>query len=167
MLQRQAAALAAKRKPETTGDTRDGIAAAMRREDDAVYQSLRSICGVAKRFTRICLPLAHFAARFRERGKTSELPRSGALPHASDQARIGIVSRSFRKELSIASRLVRPKRPGHCPAIAPRLLRLRFQIGSGTLVHQTDAERVLSAETLSGQRIARTCRTPMRRTVAG
>jgi hypothetical protein len=43
--QRQAAALAAKRKPEPTGDikTMESLQQ-MRREDDAVYQSLRSIC---------------------------------------------------------------------------------------------------------------------------
>ena len=43
--ERQAAALAAKRKPEPTGDTRTlESLQQMRREDDAVYQSLRSIC---------------------------------------------------------------------------------------------------------------------------
>jgi len=43
--QRQAIALAAKRKPEPTFDTRmmESLQQ-MRREDDAVYQSLRSIC---------------------------------------------------------------------------------------------------------------------------
>ena len=43
--ERQAAALAAKRKPEPTGDakTMESLQQ-MRREDDAVYQSLRSIC---------------------------------------------------------------------------------------------------------------------------
>ena len=43
--ERQAAALAAKRKPEPTGDTRTMESLQqMRREDDAVHQSLRSIC---------------------------------------------------------------------------------------------------------------------------
>ena len=43
--QRQAAELAAKRKPEPTGDTKTMESLQqMRREDDAVYQSLRSIC---------------------------------------------------------------------------------------------------------------------------
>ena len=43
--ERQAAALAAKRKPEPAGDTRTiESLQQMRREDDAVYQSLRSIC---------------------------------------------------------------------------------------------------------------------------
>jgi len=43
--ERQAAALAAKRKPEPTGDTRTmETLQQMRREDDAVYQSLRGIC---------------------------------------------------------------------------------------------------------------------------
>jgi hypothetical protein len=43
--ERQAAALAAKRKPEPTGDTRTlESLQQMRREDDLVYQSLRSIC---------------------------------------------------------------------------------------------------------------------------
>ena len=43
--ERQAAALAAKRKPEPTGDTRTMESLQqMRREDDLVYQSLRSIC---------------------------------------------------------------------------------------------------------------------------
>ena len=43
--ERQAAALAAKRKPEPTGDTRTlESLQQMRREDDSVYQSLRSIC---------------------------------------------------------------------------------------------------------------------------
>ena len=43
--QRQAAALAAKRKPEQPSDTRtlDSLRD-MRREDDAVYKSLRGIC---------------------------------------------------------------------------------------------------------------------------
>lgn len=43
--ERQAAALAAKRKPEPSGDTKtmDSLQQ-MRREDDAVYRSLRSIC---------------------------------------------------------------------------------------------------------------------------
>ncbi len=45
--ERQAAALAAKRKPEPTGDgdtrTMESLQQ-MRREDDLVYQSLRSIC---------------------------------------------------------------------------------------------------------------------------
>jgi hypothetical protein len=43
--QRQAVALAAKRKPEPTGDikTMESLQQ-MRRDDDAVYQSLRSIC---------------------------------------------------------------------------------------------------------------------------
>jgi hypothetical protein len=43
--ERQAAALAAKRKPEPTGDTRTlESLQQMRREDDLVYQSLRGIC---------------------------------------------------------------------------------------------------------------------------
>lgn len=43
--QRQAIALAAKRKPETTSDTTTMESLQqMRREDDAVYKSLRSIC---------------------------------------------------------------------------------------------------------------------------
>ena len=43
--ERQAAALAAKRKPEPSGDTKTMESLQqMRREDDAVYQSLRSIC---------------------------------------------------------------------------------------------------------------------------
>jgi hypothetical protein len=43
--QRQAIALAAKRKPEPTVDTKAlESLRQMRREDDAVYQSLRSIC---------------------------------------------------------------------------------------------------------------------------
>jgi hypothetical protein len=46
--ERQAAALAARRKPEareTTGDTRTlESLQQMRREDDEVYKSLRSIC---------------------------------------------------------------------------------------------------------------------------
>jgi len=43
--ERQATALAAKRKPETTGDTRTlESLQQMRREDDEVYKSLRSIC---------------------------------------------------------------------------------------------------------------------------
>jgi hypothetical protein len=46
--ERQAATLAAKRKPEaseTTGDTRTlESLQQMRREDDGVYKSLRSIC---------------------------------------------------------------------------------------------------------------------------
>ncbi len=43
--ERQAAALAAKRKPEPTGDTRTMESLQqMRREDDLVYQSLRGIC---------------------------------------------------------------------------------------------------------------------------
>jgi hypothetical protein len=43
--QRQAIALAAKRKPEPTGDTTTMESLQqMRREDDAVYKSLRSIC---------------------------------------------------------------------------------------------------------------------------
>jgi hypothetical protein len=43
--QRQAIALAAKRKPEPTVDTKAlESLQQMRREDDAVYQSLRSIC---------------------------------------------------------------------------------------------------------------------------
>ena len=43
--QRQAIALAAKRKPEPTADTRTlETLQQMRREDDTVYQSLRSIC---------------------------------------------------------------------------------------------------------------------------
>ena len=64
--QRQAAALAAKRKPEPTGDTKTMESLQqMRREDDAVYQSLRSICRVAERLHKnYALPLAHFAARF-------------------------------------------------------------------------------------------------------
>jgi hypothetical protein len=43
--ERQAAALAAKRKPEPSADTRamDSLQQ-MRREDDEVYKSLRSIC---------------------------------------------------------------------------------------------------------------------------
>jgi hypothetical protein len=42
---RQEAALAAKRKPEPTADTRAMESLQqMRREDDAVYKSLRSIC---------------------------------------------------------------------------------------------------------------------------
>jgi hypothetical protein len=43
--ERQAAALAARRKPEPTGDTKtmDSLQQ-MRREDDEVYKSLRSIC---------------------------------------------------------------------------------------------------------------------------
>jgi hypothetical protein len=43
--ERQAAALAAKRKPEPSADTRtiDSLQQ-MRREDDEVYRSLRSIC---------------------------------------------------------------------------------------------------------------------------
>jgi hypothetical protein len=42
---RQATALAAKRKPEPTGDTKTMESLQeMRREDDAVYQSLRGIC---------------------------------------------------------------------------------------------------------------------------
>jgi hypothetical protein len=41
----QAIALAAKRKPEPTADTKAlESLQQMRREDDAVYQSLRSIC---------------------------------------------------------------------------------------------------------------------------
>jgi hypothetical protein len=44
---RQEAALAAKRKPEPTADTRAMESLQqMRREDDAVYKSLRSICRV-------------------------------------------------------------------------------------------------------------------------
>jgi hypothetical protein len=43
--ERQAIALAAKRKPEPSGDTRTMESLQqMRRDDDAVYQSLRSIC---------------------------------------------------------------------------------------------------------------------------
>jgi hypothetical protein len=43
--QRQAIALAAKRKPEPTFDTKAlESLQQMRREDDEVYQSLRSIC---------------------------------------------------------------------------------------------------------------------------
>ncbi len=43
--QRQAIALAAKRKPEPTADTRAlETLQQMRREDDEVYKSLRSIC---------------------------------------------------------------------------------------------------------------------------
>ena len=43
--QRQAIALAAKRKPEPTVDTRAlETLQQMRREDDAVYKSLRGIC---------------------------------------------------------------------------------------------------------------------------
>ena len=43
--QRQAIALAAKRKPEPTADTRTlETLQQMRREDDEVYKSLRSIC---------------------------------------------------------------------------------------------------------------------------
>ena len=43
--ERQAAALAAKRKPDPTGDTKTMESLQqMRREDDLVYQSLRSIC---------------------------------------------------------------------------------------------------------------------------
>jgi hypothetical protein len=43
--QRQAIALAAKRKPEPTVDTKAlESLQQMRREDDSVYQSLRSIC---------------------------------------------------------------------------------------------------------------------------
>ena len=43
--QRQAIALAAKRKPEPTADTKAlESLQQMRREDDEVYQSLRSIC---------------------------------------------------------------------------------------------------------------------------
>ncbi len=43
--QRQAIALAAKRKPEPTGDTTTMESLQqMRREDDEVYKSLRSIC---------------------------------------------------------------------------------------------------------------------------
>jgi hypothetical protein len=43
--QRQATALAAKRKPEPTADTRAlETLQQMRREDDEVYKSLRSIC---------------------------------------------------------------------------------------------------------------------------
>jgi hypothetical protein len=43
--QRQAIALAARRKPEPTADTRTlETLQQMRREDDTVYQSLRSIC---------------------------------------------------------------------------------------------------------------------------
>jgi len=43
--QRQATALAAKRKPEPTSDTKTMESLQdMRREDDAVYKSLRGIC---------------------------------------------------------------------------------------------------------------------------
>ena len=43
--QRQAIALAAKRKPEPTADTRTlETLRQMRRDDDEVYKSLRSIC---------------------------------------------------------------------------------------------------------------------------
>jgi hypothetical protein len=43
--QRQEAALAAKRKPETTGDSRTFDALRqMKQDDEAVNQSLRSIC---------------------------------------------------------------------------------------------------------------------------
>ena len=43
--QRQAIALAAKRKPEPTADTRTlETLQQMRRDDDEVYKSLRSIC---------------------------------------------------------------------------------------------------------------------------
>lgn len=42
--QRQDAALAAKRKPEPPRDTRLEQLQQMRREDDAVYKSLRGIC---------------------------------------------------------------------------------------------------------------------------
>jgi hypothetical protein len=43
--QRQAVELAAKRKPEPTADTKTMESLQqMRREDDAVYQSLRGIC---------------------------------------------------------------------------------------------------------------------------
>jgi hypothetical protein len=43
--QRQAIALAAKRKPEPSADTRTmDTLQQMRREDDEVYKSLRSIC---------------------------------------------------------------------------------------------------------------------------
>ena len=43
--QRQAIALAAKRKPEPAADTRTmETLQQMRREDDAVYKSLRGIC---------------------------------------------------------------------------------------------------------------------------
>ena len=43
--ERQAAALAAKRKPEPTADTKTMESLQqMRREDDEVYRSLRSIC---------------------------------------------------------------------------------------------------------------------------
>jgi len=43
--QRQAIALAAKRKPEPSADTRTmDTLQQMRREDDAVYKSLRGIC---------------------------------------------------------------------------------------------------------------------------
>ena len=43
--QRQATALAAKRKPEPAGDTTTvETLQEMRREDDAVYKSLRGIC---------------------------------------------------------------------------------------------------------------------------
>jgi hypothetical protein len=43
--ERQAIALAAKRKPEPSGDTKTMESLQqMRQEDDAVYKSLRSIC---------------------------------------------------------------------------------------------------------------------------
>jgi hypothetical protein len=43
--QRQAVALAAKRKPEQTGDSKAlESLQQMRHEDDALYKSLRSIC---------------------------------------------------------------------------------------------------------------------------
>jgi hypothetical protein len=42
--QRQAIALAAKRKPEPRTDTTMDTLQQMRREDDEVYKSLRSIC---------------------------------------------------------------------------------------------------------------------------
>ena len=42
--QRQAIALAAKRKPEPRADTTMETLQQMRREDDAVYKSLRGIC---------------------------------------------------------------------------------------------------------------------------
>ena len=43
--QRQAIALAEKRKPESAADTKElESLQQMRREDDAVYQSLRGIC---------------------------------------------------------------------------------------------------------------------------
>jgi len=42
--QRQAIALAAKRKPEPRADTTMETLQQMRREDDEVYKSLRSIC---------------------------------------------------------------------------------------------------------------------------